>query len=131
MPKSIIQNLVSRFINALVAGDLPGIMSCYDDEVVYQMPGVSLIIGKQGVEAHYRNVIAMRVSAASMVADSYVERADCVIEAGTYEMTLNPDGGSAITDKGKYLVVYRQKDGQWRIWYDAVHSDMFATVGSV
>lgn len=130
MPKSDIKRLVSRFIDALVAGDLPGIMSCYDDEVVYQMPGVPVIIGKQGVEAHYRNVIAAHVTSTRMTADSFVECVDCVIEAGTYEMVLNPDGGPAINDQGKYLVVYRQSGGQWRIWFDAVHSDTSATVGS-
>lgn len=131
MSQEATQKLVERFNDALVSGKLSELMSCYDDEVVFQMPGTPIIVGKQGVEAHYRNVLAMRVSAVRMITDSYAERADCVVEAGTYEMMLNPVGAAPMVDKGKYLIVYRESGGQWRIWYDTVLSDSSTTVGSL
>lgn len=130
MSQAATQKLVERFNDALVSGKLSELMSCYDDDIVFQMPGAPIIVGKSGVEAHYRNVMAMQVSAVRMVTDSYAERADCDIEAGTYEMTLNPAGAAPIVDKGKYQVVYRESGGQWRIWYDTVLSDVSTTVGN-
>lgn len=130
MSRDAVKKVGDRFNEALVSGDLDELMSCYDDEVVFQMPGVPVIIGKQGVQEHYRNVMSMNVTAVSMVADSYAERADCYIEAGSYEMTLNASGCEPITDKGKYQLVYRETDGKWRIWYDMVLSDTSATVAN-
>lgn len=131
MSRESLQKLVDKFTGALVSGNLADLMSCYDEEVVLQMPGVPVIIGKAGVQEHYRNVLAMKVSAVRMIADSYAERADCDVEAGTYEMTLNPLNSTPITDKGKYLIVCREIGGQWRIWYDMVLSDSSATVASL
>lgn len=131
MSREAVRKLVDRFNGALVNGNLTELMSCYDDHVVFQMPGVPVIIGKPGVQEHYRNVLAMNVSAVRMNADSYAERLDCDIEAGTYEMTINPPGSAPITDKGKYLIVCRENGGQWRIWYDMVLSDSSATVASL
>jgi len=43
-------------------------------------------------------------------------------------MNLAPPGAGPIEDRGKYLLVYRQTGGKWRMWFDMVHSDTSATV---
>jgi uncharacterized protein (TIGR02246 family) len=126
-----VKRVVDEFVGALVKGDLATLMDCYDDEVVYQMPGAPMTVGKAAVEAHYRNVLGMGVSAVTMTPRSVAEVPAYVIEAGTYEMTLTPPGASPVRDVGKYQVVYRRSDGKWRIWYDTVLSDGSATVGNL
>lgn len=126
-----IKRAVDEFSDALVKGDLTALMDCYDDEVVFQMPGAPMTVGKAAVEAHYRNVLGIGVSATTMTPRSVATLPDCVIEAGVYEMTLTPSGGPAIKDVGKYQLVYRESGGKWRIWYDTVLSDSSATVGNL
>jgi hypothetical protein len=87
-----------------------------------------MIIGKAGVEKHYRMVFGLKVTACRQVPERIEERADCVIEAGSYVMNLAPPGAAPVEDRGKYLLVYRQTGGKWRMWFDMVHSDTSATV---
>jgi ketosteroid isomerase-like protein len=126
-----VKRAVDEFVRALVNSDLPALMDCYDDEVVFQMPGAPTMIGKEAVEAHYRNVMGIGVAASTMTPQSVSELPGCVIEAGVYEMTLKPSGSPPVKDVGKYQVVYRQSGGKWRIWYDTVLSDSSATVGNL
>jgi len=126
-----VKRAVDEFSDALVKGDLPALMDCYDDEVVFQMPGAPMTVGKAAVEAHYRNVLGMGVAAVTMTARSVSTLPDYVIEAGVYEMAFKPSGGAAVKDVGKYQIVYRKSGGKWRIWYDTVLSDGSATVGNL
>ena len=43
--------------------------------------------------------------------------------SGVYELTVSPPGGGTISDKGKYVVVYRQQaDGTWKAVADIFNS---------
>jgi len=128
MSRAAVQETVNRFIKALIAGDIKELLDTYDDDVVFEAPGLPMIIGKAGVEKHYRMVLGIGVSAATMRAERIEERADCIIEAGAYTMKMAPSAGASFEDRGKYLVVYRQTNGKWRMWFDMVHSDTSATV---
>lgn len=128
MSRAAVQELAQRFIKALIAGDMPELLDCYDDDIVFEAPGLPMIIGKAGVEKHYRMVFGLKVTACRQVPERIEERADCVIEAGSYVMNLAPAGAPPIEDRGKYLLVYRQTGGKWRMWFDMVHSDTSATV---
>jgi len=52
-------------------------------------------------------------------------RGDLAYVRGNYEMTMNPPGAPALTDKGKYLEVHkRQADGAFKVLYDSWSSDL-------
>ena len=128
MSKAAVQETARRFAKALIAGDMKELLDCYDDDVMFQAPGLPVIIGKAGVEKHYRMVFGIGVTECTMQPDRFEEQGNCVIEAGHYVMKMAPKGAPAFEDRGKYLVIYRQTNGKWRYWYDMVHSDTAATV---
>ena len=46
-------------------------------------------------------------------------------ERGNYMMTLNAPGAPPVTDRGKYVEVWKkQADGAWRVAYDSFSSDL-------
>lgn len=45
--------------------------------------------------------------------------ADQVVETGTFEM----GNGSKTVEKGKYLVVWKPENGEWKLWRDMWNSD--------
>lgn len=52
-------------------------------------------------------------------------RADVAYERGAWSMTMNPPGAPPVTDKGKYVVVWKkQADGTWKASYDSFSSDL-------
>jgi ketosteroid isomerase-like protein len=48
--------------------------------------------------------------------------------SGTYEMTFKDATGKTVSDKGKYLTVWKkQADGSWKVLYDMFNSDLPAS----
>ena len=44
--------------------------------------------------------------------------------SGTYEMTVNDAAGKPMTEKGKYVTVWKkQRDGQWKVMEDIFNAD--------
>ena len=131
MQRDQIKGTVTRFVEALVAGDIGALLSCYDDDAVLQMPGAALIVGKIGIRLHYEQVLKIGVSHAAMEEEVYEECFGCSVETGRYVMTLTPEGQATIKDEGRYMIVYRETNGQWRIWFDMVYSDVTSTIAGV
>jgi len=52
-------------------------------------------------------------------------RGDLAYVRGNYTMTMTPPGAPAVTDKGKYVEVWKkQADGTWKVSYDSWSSDL-------
>ncbi|HUF27455.1 MAG TPA: DUF4440 domain-containing protein [Gemmatimonadaceae bacterium] len=55
---------------------------------------------------------------------------DLAVETGHYTLAMQPQGGAAVTDSGKYIVVWkRQPDGSWKLHRDIFNSSMPAPQG--
>ena len=75
--------------------------------------GVVRIHMRKGFDTHRRNI-----SARIFVSISH---GDTAIEVGKF--TLQGEGGQTV-DEGKYLVVWKQADGQWKLHRDIFNSSM-------
>jgi len=52
-------------------------------------------------------------------------RGDLAYVRGNYSMTLNPPGAPPVSDKGKYVEVWKKgADGAWKVAYDSFNSDL-------
>ena len=50
---------------------------------------------------------------------------DLAYSVGTYELTMNDPKGKPVTDRGKYMTVWKkQPDGQWKVVTDMYNSDL-------
>ena len=43
---------------------------------------------------------------------------DTAFEVGEATLTLEPEGGEAMTQSLKYIVVWKKKDGTWKLHWD-------------
>jgi ketosteroid isomerase-like protein len=53
---------------------------------------------------------------------------DMALDRGTYRLSVAPDGTKQV-DTGKYVVVWRKVDGQWKAAADIINSDLPAGGG--
>jgi ketosteroid isomerase-like protein len=51
---------------------------------------------------------------------------DMALDRGTYSLTIAPDGTTQ-TDTGKYVVVWRKIDHEWKAAADIFNSDLSAS----
>lgn len=100
-----------------------GWIAAYAEDAVLLGPNAPAVVGKtaiaEGVKAFppLSNVKFTHVSVDGAGGWAYVQ--------GTYEMTITPPGAAPVTDKGKYLEIWRKHaDGSWKVHRDMHSSDL-------
>lgn len=117
--KKHIEETNKIFSTALVNGDSASIAHLFHSQtVIYpanmpsmnsgsEMGSVSILIPAMGIKS-------MEIKSADIFGN-----ADMVIETGTYVLS---DGKKQV-DSGRYLVVWKEEDGRWKIYRDIWNSD--------
>nr|WP_084444272.1 DUF4440 domain-containing protein [Hymenobacter roseosalivarius] len=77
--------------------------------------GMEPIQGAAGVQAFWQGAIDMGIKQLKLKSREVEELQDTAIELGTYTL-LGSDGQQI--DQGKYLVVWKEQNGQWRLHQD-------------
>ena len=108
-----------RFMDAFSNGDTEGVASLYTDEGQILPPGNDVITGKVGVQKFWQALVEMGIKSAKLETLELNEYTDAAVEVGKY--TLGGEDGQVL-DQGKYIVIWKQEDGQWKL-----HRDIFNT----
>ena len=108
-----------RFMDAFNNGDTAGVASLYTDEGQILPPGNDVITGKVGVQGFWQALVEMGIKSAKLETLELNEYTDTAVEVGKY--TLGGEDGQVL-DQGKYIVIWKQEDGQWKL-----HRDIFNT----
>ena len=101
--------------------------SYFSDDGSGLYPGMPILNGKQAIKTAMAPLLAdpnFSLTFQSTRAEAS-KGGDMVYSQGTYTMTMtNPKTKKPVTDKGKYLTVYRkQPDGSWKAVADTFNSD--------
>jgi uncharacterized protein (TIGR02246 family) len=107
------------FAAAFSRGDAAGLAALYTEHGQILPPNSEFVTGQQAVQAFWQAIIDMGITGAQLVTAEVEGHGDTAIEIGQF--TLTDEGGRAL-DKGKYIVIWKQEDGQWKL-----HRDIFNT----
>lgn len=115
----------ARFSAAMVKGDTAVIKSLYADDALMMGANEKTVRGADAIAKSFAAMhTAMSVPAFELKAQDVLLAGDYAIETGAYSMTMKPKTGKAMSDVGKYLVVWKhQPDGSWKILRDIYNSD--------
>jgi ketosteroid isomerase-like protein len=80
------------------------------------------LCGAAGVGGFFKGGVAMGVKGISLITDEVIGGPEVVVETGVYN--LLGDAGKVL-DKGKFVVVWKEEDGKWKM-----HRDIFTTDGA-
>lgn len=113
----------------MLAGDFEALAQMYTDDAVVMAPNHETVRGRDGVIAFMRSY--PRVTRARFHADEIDGAGDIAYVCGRYEITMEPEGGEPIEDRGKFIEVRRRgPDGEWRLARDIFNSDLDAGHGA-
>ena len=101
--------------------DAAALASLYTDNGVLLPTGMAAIQGTAGIQAFWEGAMAMGIKQVQLHTQDVEEMADTAIELGHYTL-LGPNAQTM--DQGKYLVVWKQQQGQWKLHQDIWNSSL-------
>ncbi len=118
-----IQTGNKNFMAAFDRGDAAGVVACYTADARLLPPGGAPMSGTPDIAAFWQGAMNMGIKSAKLETKHVEERDDLAVEVGHYTLTIQPEGGATITDVGKYVVVWKDDGGTWKLHIDIWNSN--------
>jgi uncharacterized protein (TIGR02246 family) len=119
--KSEIEKANQEFMDAVAARDANAVAALYTEDALVLPPNTPAIQGREGARNFFSGAINSGVSKVNLVTHEVEGDGQTAIERGAYEMMVD---GDVVVDKGKYLVHWRNVDGEWKLNKDMFNSDL-------
>ena len=126
----LIRKRIQDWVAAAGRGDAEGAAHFYTRGGKLLFPNAPIAIGHDAVAGMWKHLLGLpnvRLHFGPTVIE-VAASGDLAYDQGTY--TLSFDGAKGrIEDRGKYVVVWKKEDGEWRAALDILNSDLPAAPG--
>jgi uncharacterized protein (TIGR02246 family) len=112
------------FMKAFGRGDAAGLAAFYTEDGQLLPPNFDVMGGRDAIQAFWQGAMDMGIKGAALEIGEVEAHGDTAIEVSTY--TLSGEEGQVL-DKGKYIVIWKQVGGQWKLHRDIFNSSRPAT----
>ena len=109
------------FMEIFRQGDAAGIAALYTENAQFLVPNSDIVMGRQAIQATFQAFMDMGVKAVNLETIEVEGYGDTASEVGTY--TLEDADGQQL-DHGKFLVIWKQVAGQWKLHRDMINTSM-------
>lgn len=114
-----IRRVNDQFESCFERGDAAALASLYTPGAVLLPTGMETIQGTEGIQAFWQGAMQMGIQRVQLQTQEVEQLADTAIELGHYTL-FGPN--AQLIDQGKYLVVWKEQQGQWRLHQDIWNS---------
>jgi ketosteroid isomerase-like protein len=118
--KSTIESQNAKFIETFKKGDSSGVAALYTSDAMVMPPNMESV-KSNGLASFWGTMMHMGVKDLKLLSDDVAGNKDQLVETGRYELY---DAQNKIMDKGKYVVVWKQENGEWKLFRDIFSSDL-------
>lgn len=109
-------NQVNRqFEQAMNQSSSEGLLSVYTISGSIMPPNSPIIKGSSEIRAFWQGAIDMGIKAVELKTVELDDLVDTVNEVGLFKLSLD-DG--TVVDEGKYVVIWKKENGNWRWHHD-------------
>lgn len=107
------------FEAAFKRGDAAGLADLYTEDGMLLPTSSDFIRGKSGVREFWQGALDMGIKEARLESLEVERQGDVATEVGQYKLT---GAGGAPMDQGKYIVIWKQEGGRWKLHRDIWNS---------
>lgn len=107
-----------KFGEAIREGNATLLAELYTADAILLPPNSEKIYGKNGIKEFWSGAIQMGVKEAALAPVHVFLMGYYACEIGKYNLTLEPPGHPTFEDKGKYLVIWKEEGGTWKLHID-------------
>jgi uncharacterized protein (TIGR02246 family) len=112
--RSQIEAANREFMAAFGKGDAAGIAALYASDAQVLPPNSDVIRGSEAIREFWQGAIGLGLTGATLETVEVDASGDTAIEVGRYRLTA----GEAQADRGKYIVVWKEQGGRWKLYRD-------------
>jgi len=120
-----IKEVTKRFAEAYNRGDMAAAVEFYTEDVKFLHPNTEIVSGKKAIKEFFEAGRALGLRRINFESLEIGFEKNLAYERGVIKMKIEPEGGQAMIERGKYLVIMkRQVDGLWKVAVDIWNSDL-------
>lgn len=125
-----IRGQVDRWLQLVKAKDAAGIAALYAEDGAVMPPNAPIGKGRAAIQQTWASMMQTPGFDLTFVPEQIVvsSSGDMALDRGTYKLAIAPNG-TAVTDTGKYVVVWRKIGNEWKAAADIFNSDLAASDG--
>jgi ketosteroid isomerase-like protein len=112
-----------QYLKTVLAGDPAAVSAMYLEDGVLMPSERPMLRGRVAIEQYYREWFKAKITTFTF---SHLESpviGDTAYDVGTYKLTMSPAPGVTITDCGKYNVILKRSEQDWKVAYVIFNSD--------
>lgn len=126
-PAQVEQSVVDRadkYLKSVLAGDTSAIAGMFREDAVLMPADCPLLRGRTAIDQYYRQWLQgpAKVTAFTFNHLESPVLGDTAFDVGTYKQTLSVGNGT-VNASGKYTVILKKSDGDWKIAYLIFNGD--------
>jgi len=115
-----VRNKNAEFLQLLQHHDAAGMAAMYSHEARLLAPGSEMLVGSGKIQAFWENALRTGITDAKLeTIDVDMVGGYTAVETGKFTMYA----GKSVADRGKYIVIWRNEDGLWKLHRDIWNSD--------
>jgi uncharacterized protein (TIGR02246 family) len=125
--EATLRDLDAKWSKVATDKDVEGFLGFYADDAMAFPPNAPIVSGKEAMRKPTTELMANPGFAMSweVTKTEAARSGDLGYTIGTYELTVNDPKGKPVTDRGKYVTVWKkQADGTWKVAADIFNSDL-------
>lgn len=112
-----------KFIEVFNKGDAAGLAALYTENGQLLPPNSDFITGREAIRAFWQGAMDMGIKSAKLETVEVAAIGNGASEIGKY--VLQGEGGKTL-DTGKYVVIWKQVEGEWKLHRDIWNSSLSA-----
>ena len=113
------------FMETYNSGDAAALADHYSEDAALLPPNQEMVSGKRAIQEFWQTAMDMGVRRIDLEVVEVGYDGNLAYSRGVSTVTIQPEGGREMTERGKYLVVLkRQADGPWKVAVDIWNNDL-------
>ncbi|NIO70601.1 MAG: SgcJ/EcaC family oxidoreductase [Anaerolineae bacterium] len=112
---------VENWMATFNRGDAAGLASLHTENGQVLPPNSDFVTGRQAIQAFWQGAMDMGIKSAKLEIVEVEGHGDIAIEVSKYTLSGEAD---QVLDTGKYIIIWKQVDGQWKLHRDIFNSSM-------
>ena len=117
--KATIEAANDVFMATFNRGDAAGLAALYTENGQLLPPNAETATGRPAIQAFWQAVMDMGVKSARLITGEVEGHGDTIIEVSKFKLFGE---GEQELDQGKFIVIWKQVDGQWKLHRDIFNS---------